>query len=211
MAFPQTSFSTFLDTVARVTSLLVSSFRAVSNNTSDRARTNVTERQTLLNYLDDYARRGRETVFVDHRGLRTARWSYERLEREARQFALQLASQGIEPGDRVILRGENSPEWAAAFWGCCLVGAVVVPLDKGSTQEFINSVTQQTNAKLVLNNPLLIDTCRLRVNSLPKNLRQDATVEIIYTSGTTSEPKGVVLTHRNLLANLQPIEKEIKK
>ena len=61
------------------------------------------ERHTLLSYLDDYARRGRETVFVDHRGLRTARWSYGRLERGARQFALQLASQGIEPGDRVIL------------------------------------------------------------------------------------------------------------
>ena len=169
------------------------------------------ERQTLLSYLDDYARRGRETVFVHHRGLRTVRWSYEQLAREAHQFALQLASRGIEPGDRVILSGENSPQWAAAFWGCCLLGAVVVPLDKGSTPEFINSVTQQTNARLLLNNPRLNDTSRLRDNSLPKNLTQDATVEIIYTSGTTSEPKGVVLTHRNLLANLRPIEKEIKK
>src|SRR6476646_8871268 len=149
MAFPQTSFSTFLDTVARVTSLLVSSFRAVSNNTSDRARTNVTERQTLLNYLDDYARRGRETVFVDHRGLRTVRWSYERLVREARHFALDLEARGIRAGDRVLLRGENSPEWAAAFWGCCLLGAVVVPLDKGSTPEFIKAVAQRTNARLV--------------------------------------------------------------
>jgi len=176
----------------------------------------MTERQTLLSYLDDYARRGRETVFVDHRGLRTARWSYERLVREAHRFAAELEAHGIRSGDRVLLRGENSPEWAAAFWGCCLLGAVVVPLDKGSNPEFIDAVTQQTSAKTVLtdflrSDPVLNDSARLRDISLPQNLTKDATVEIIYTSGTTSEPKGVVLTHRNLLANLQPLEKEIKK
>jgi long-chain acyl-CoA synthetase len=171
----------------------------------------MTERQTLRSYLDDYARRGRETVFVDHRGLRTVRWSYERLVREAHRFAVELEGRGVHSGDRVILRDENGPEWAAAFWGCCLLGAVVVPLDKGSTAEFIDAVRQQTSPKLVITDPFLHDSARLRDISLPQNLTPDATVEIIYTSGTTSEPKGVVLTHRNLLANLQPIEKEIKK
>ena len=108
------------------------------------------ERQTLLSYLDDYERRGRETVFVHHRGLRTVRWSYERLVREAHSFARELTARGITSGDRVLITGENSPEWAAAFWGCCLIGAVVVPLDKGSTDEFVKSVGLQTNAKLLI-------------------------------------------------------------
>jgi long-chain acyl-CoA synthetase len=168
----------------------------------------VAERQTLLSYLDDYARRGRETVFVDHRGLRTVRWSYERLVDEAHQFARKLESQGIERGDRVILNGENSPEWAVAFWGCCLLGAVVVPLDKGSTPEFINSVAKQTNAKLLINNLVPLPIREIRGQNLSP---EDSIVEIIYTSGTTSEPKGVVLTHGNILANLRPLEKEIKK
>ena len=169
------------------------------------------EWQTLLRYLDEYDRRGRETVFVDHRGLRTVRWSYERLVKEAQRFASELDARGIRSGDRVLLRGENSPEWAAAFWGCCLLGAVVVPLDKGSTPEFVSSVEKQTAAKLVITNPLFDDISRVRGISSPKDLTADAIVEIIYTSGTTSEPKGVVLTHRNLLANIEPIEKEIKK
>jgi len=175
------------------------------------------ERQTLLSYLDDYERRGNETVFVHHRGLRTVRWSYERLVREAHEFARELKTRGIAPGDRVLLSGENSPEWAAAFWGCCLTGAVVVPLDKGSTPEFVRSVTEQTAAKVIVSdaklitNPPLNDTARLRDISLSKDFTQDAIVEIIYTSGTTSEPKGVVLTHQNILSNLSPLERESGK
>src|SRR5688500_9479604 len=113
------------------------------------------ERSTLLSYLDDFERRGRETVFVHHRGLRTVRWSYEQLVREAHGFAHQLTERGIRHGDRVLLGGENSPEWAAAFWGCCLIGAVVVPLDKGTTDDFARSVAQQTNARLLVSDQRL--------------------------------------------------------
>jgi long-chain acyl-CoA synthetase len=173
----------------------------------------MTERQTLLSYLDDYERRGRETVFVHHRGLRTVRWSYERLVHEAHTFARELSARGIARGDRVLLTGDNNPEWAAAFWGCVLLGAVVVPLDKGSTPEFVDSVTQQTGAKLVVSDPYVRDTSHLRdiPNPRPTDLNEDAIVEIIYTSGTTSDPKGVVLTHKNILANLRPLEREIGK
>ena len=169
------------------------------------------ERQSLLSYLGDYERRGRETVFVHHRGLRTVRWSYERLVCEAHEFARELTARKIVRGDRVLLRGENSPEWAAAFWGCCLIGAVVVPLDKGSTPEFVDSVTEQTAAKLQIVNSEFHVTSRLRDSPLPQNLTDEGIVEIIYTSGTTSEPKGVVLTHSNLIANLRPLEREISK
>jgi long-chain acyl-CoA synthetase len=200
------------DTRFRVTPLLVSLFGAVSNyhRFMSETKRGMPARQTLLSYLDDYERRGRETVFVHHRGLRTVRWSYERLVQEAHNFARELKSRGVDRGDRVILTGENSPEWAAAFWGCCLLGAVVVPLDKGSTPEFVNSVAQQTAAKLLVD-PLLNQISRLRDIPLLQNLTEEAIVEVIFTSGTTSEPKGVVLTQQNLLANLLPLEREIGK
>src|SRR5688572_6699595 len=179
------------------------------------------ERSTLLSYLDDFARRGRETVFVHHRGLRTVRWSYERLAAEAHSFATELSERGIRHGDRVLLSGENSPEWAMAFWGCCLIGAVVVPLDKGSTDDFARSVAQQTQARLLISDQRL----SLKVPKIPLQptsrqhatyaasspITEDTLVEIIYTSGTTSEPKGVVLTHRNIVANLLPLEREIAR
>lgn len=170
------------------------------------------ERRTLLSYLDDYAQRGNSIVFAHHRGLRTIRWSYKRLAQEARRFACELQSRGIRQGDRVLLCGENSPEWATVFWGCCLIGAVVVPLDKGSTTDFVSSVAKQTDAKLLVVD-LQIQQIRGQDNTPPATaeINEETIVEIIYTSGTTSEPKGVVLTHRNLLANLLPLEREIAK
>jgi len=180
-------------------------------------------KQSLLTYLDDYASRGSATVFAHHRGLRTIRWSYARVAQEANRFARELEAHGIRRGDRVLLCGENSPEWAVTFWGCCLLGAIVVPLDKGSTAEFVESVARQTQAKLMVGDrDAQIPTIRVKDLTQqiahhdtsphsPEGIDADTIVEIIYTSGTTSEPKGVVLTHGNLLANLLPLEKEIAK
>jgi len=172
-------------------------------------------------------------VFVQRRGLRYVRWSYQQLVLTARRTARELESRGIAKGDRILLCRESSPEWVAAFWGCLLRGAVIVPLDKDSTEEFVFAVQKQTDAKLIvagsevspaerlaerLNIPLLLlDDLSERIASHSaepyplEGIDESTLVEIIFTSGTTSTPKGVLLTHRNLLANLLPLETEIAK
>src|SRR5687768_11662875 len=107
-------------------------------------------RSTLASYLDDYFKRGDSIVFVQRRGLRYVRWSYRQLVLAARRTARELESRGIAPGDRILLSGENGPEWVAAFWGCVLRGAVIVPLDKDSPDEFVFAVQKQTAAKLII-------------------------------------------------------------
>ena len=185
-------------------------------------------RDSLLSYLDDCVQRGSATLFVQRRGLRLVRWSYEQLVFRARQIARELSRYELAAGDRVILFGQNSPEWAAAFWACLLVGAVVVPLDKESAEEFVSSVQKLTEAKLIIADSdvkeirgstlqLTLDSLVDKVAShssepLPKLEQQDSTlVQIIFTSGTTSVPKGVMLTHGNMLANLLPLEHEVAK
>ncbi|HEU4479315.1 MAG TPA: class I adenylate-forming enzyme family protein, partial [Pyrinomonadaceae bacterium] len=186
-------------------------------------------RQTVLSYLEDYELLGSSIVFVQARGLRTIRCSYKCLLSEARRLARELEARNIRQGERVLLCGDNSIEWVTAFWGCCLRGAVVVPLDKGSSREFLVSVARQTEPKLVLADRDVSATEHLRFPVLNleglsqqiarhastpypvEGIDEDTVVEIIYTSGTTSDPKGVVLTHRNLLANLLPLEPEIAK
>jgi long-chain acyl-CoA synthetase len=182
-------------------------------------------RDTLVSFLDDCVARGKETAVVQRRGLRLARWSYAEIANRAFQFARELEARGIERGDRVLFWGENSPEWIAAFFGCLLRGVVVVPLDLKSAPDFADRVQEQVSAKLLLaDEPQQIRVPRLSLTTLVSAISSHSAapypatqmntndlVEIVFTSGTTAEPKGVCLTHRNLLANLKPIDKEFTK
>lgn len=187
-------------------------------------------RSTVNDYLKDYLSRGGETAFARVRGLRLERWSYVRVAETAFRFARELEARGLRKGERVLLWASNGPEWVAAFYGCSLAGAVVVPLDVESAPDFVSRVQSQTKARLALvsaeteRRASALDLPALRLEELGETLSSysnepfesqdvdaDDLLEIIYTSGTTAEPRGVCLTHRNILANLAPLEGEIKK
>ncbi len=161
-------------------------------------------------------------------GYRTARWSYGDVLAAARRFARELEARGIAPGERVLLWGENRAEWVAAFWGCLLRGVVVVPMDRIAAPGFVQRVVEQIRPRLcvvsreqarlgIAQPALLLDELLETVSrqsdaplESPPAERTD-TAQIIFTSGTTATPRGVVLTHGNLLSNLEPIEAEMQK
>lgn len=183
-------------------------------------------RETLLSLIDDCLKRGTDTAVVGWRGLRISKWSYAHLATHAFQFARELEARGITHGDRVLFSSGNSPEWIVAFFGCLLRGVVIVPLDLKSSPDFVGRVQQQVSAKLLLaEQPLqALNLSHLSLRDFAEaigahsgkpypaeNIRPNDLVEIVFTSGTTAEPKGVCLTHKNLLANLTPIENEFRK
>ena len=184
------------------------------------------ERRSLVEYLAHFLERGHETAYAQRRGYRTVRWSYRQVADAAFQFARELDARAITKGDRILLWAPNSAEWVAAFLGCTLRGVVVVPMDDVATPDFALRVHHQVGAKL------LVCSQHHAQQSIPTLLLEDLPaalaahspapypaaeiaptdpLEIVFTSGTTAEPKGVVITHANVLANIAPLEEQIQK
>jgi long-chain acyl-CoA synthetase len=183
--------------------------------------------ESLISFVRTYAAAGDEVAIRQQRGYRMQSWSYACIARTANAVARELQSRGLRKGDSVLLWGENSAEWIASFFGCLLCGVVIVPIDDASNADFACRVAREVNAKLIFKmqqRPKVCDIPSIPLESLtqigakhetsvfpsPPLSRQD-TLEIIFTSGTTAEPRGVVLSHGNVLANIEPIEKEIRK
>ena len=183
---------------------------------------------SLREYLANFENLADECAYVHRRGYRTERWSYRQIARTAFQFARELASRGVGKGDRVLIWGENCAEWVAAFFGCVAQGAVVVPMDNFATAEFAHRVYQQVGAKLLVCSrhhasqepagaTVILEDLAEVVDGyqdtpyMGGEVRTGDTLEIIFTSGTTAEPKGVVIAHSNVLANITPLENEIRK
>jgi long-chain acyl-CoA synthetase len=179
-----------------------------------------------------YFRSSDEIAVTWRRGYRMVKWSETKLIAIAAGFGRELDAQGIVKGDRVLLWGENSGEWMAAFLACMSRGAVAVPMDSIADKNFAARVAQQAGVRLaVVGRGLSLpgdataipaiplegveDLARVRNANSNHRQRFEAVIdrndplEIVFTSGTTAEPRGVVITHGNLLANLEPIEKEI--
>jgi long-chain acyl-CoA synthetase len=115
----------------------------------------------------------------------------------------------------VLLQGQGGPEWVAAFWGCLLRGAIVVPLDVGCPPGILERMAGQVQPRSRIDGPLLeeltSDSDRGEAPvPAPAGLDRDDVAEIVFTSGTTADPKGVCLTHGNLLANIEPFEAAVE-
>jgi long-chain acyl-CoA synthetase len=184
------------------------------------------ERRSVVEYLDDFLRRGRECAYIQRRGYRIERWSYRQVAETAFRFARELEQRGIGKGERVLLWGANSAEWVAVFFGCGLRGVIVVPLDDAGATDFTQRVYWRVEGRLLVcsREHVLPSLPVVTLEDLRDTLSAHASgpydaaaigpadiLEIVFTSGTTAEPKGVVITHDNVLGNIAPLEREIQK
>ena len=181
-------------------------------------------RETLLDFFHDFADLPDEFLIHDD-GFRSRHYRYREVAARAIACAARLQAAGFVRDDKVILYGENRPEWIMALWGCLLAGVIAVPIDYRSSPEFVARVDGIVEARAILvgdevtlpSSPRIWTLASLNEGDLaapsPLNasIGKDQTAEIIFTSGATAEPKGVVITHRNILANIVPVEGEVHK
>ncbi len=186
-------------------------------------------RPHLATLVEDFRRHGKSTAIVTYRGNRRLASTYAELAALADRFAATLIQHEIPPGARVVLWGQNSVEWVGAFFGCMLRGAICVPLDAAGSVDFAQRVIAETSPRLLVGDGNLLQqldsaVAKIAFENFASLLPQateaipvdpavtlDSPMQILFTSGTTAEPKGIVHTHRNVLASVAPIEGAIPK
>jgi long-chain acyl-CoA synthetase len=165
---------------------------------------------------------GRIAMRIEREG-REERYTYADFRECALRAAAFLKGKGIKAGERVALLSENSPEWGMAYFGILRTGATAIPLEKESSTEEIVKLLRLGRASALVASPRLLrehpgldriedapvhsfdDVFRLtpeateqkRIAELPETVAPSTVASILFTSGTTGNPKGVMLSHRN--------------
>lgn len=178
--------------------------------------------------IDGVQKYGNRRALSQKIGFRTTHVTYKELYDKARSMAMLLKAHGVKHGDKVLILAPNSPWWVVSYWGTLLAGGVIVPFTTQSTSDLIDKILVQTESRifitwsrLIYDHPTHVE--KIQIEYLPELLEKyDPTafvpevydehdlIEIMYTSGTTGEPKGVMLTNHNIMSNLNAIYRAIK-
>ena len=169
--------------------------------------------RTLLEFLPLIRRLEVSEAVRWSNGFRTWTSTYADLFGAIGAVANHFDELGVSKGDRVLIFAENRFEWIAVFWACVARGIELVPVDYRFSLELVKRIEAESKPKLIIDNPYLDRLATLPPNPSFQNadLGPDDIVEIVYTSGTTGDPKGVIHRHRNICSNLAPFLTEIAK
>lgn len=187
--------------------------------------------QTLVTLVDQMAERHDLALAfqrLEQDGL--TRVTFADVKARSSAVAARLQAAGIGAGDRVLLSGHNHPDWPLAYFGVLRAGATAVPVDPALEADQLENLLRESGARVSIWDEAVekkggakarAALPQVRVLDLhevtapdaslvaaPVEVRPDDVASLIFTSGTTGSPKGVLLTHANftaLIAALAPI------
>lgn len=124
------------------------------------------------------------------------RVTYRQLHNMSNYAAFDLQSKGFKPGDRIAIKGFNSISYIAAYLGILKLGAVAVLINAKLPQSQVDFIVKDSEAKFLWDDPKIPSDVFIDFKSF--EAEDDSPAIIMYTSGSTSNPKGVILPHKHL-------------
>lgn len=162
------------------------------------------------------------------------RYTYKETYTHSRQAAYQLWHNGLRKADRVVLVSENQPEWCIAYLAASQIGCAVVPLDSQTPTKEILAIAEFTTAKAILASDAVLAKSKTQLteadiliqninkfnetanlsDAIPSDfpnieITPDTVASIIFTMGTTVDPKGAMLTHGGFISNVKAVAKAL--
>lgn len=152
---------------------------------------------------------------------------YDQLIRDSKSISREISSRGLIKGDRVIILLENSYEFVISLYGILSCGCVFIPLNPKLSKNKINFIIEDTQAALIITSKKLSTTNYESISKIPLIVIEEQSFDkelinnslniidrdiaaILYTSGSTGMPKGVTLSHLNMVTALRSINEYLK-
>ncbi|MCS7302385.1 MAG: acyl--CoA ligase [Candidatus Kapabacteria bacterium] len=167
-------------------------------------------------------------TYYDEHGSRSS-WTYRQFIEQACRTAAYLRKKGLRPGDRFATAAHNHPDTIVQYFAAWLLGCCVIPLNMTEEDQRLHYILQTSGAQMLLCRPDYLDrlpaiTKDLSIETIPIDgtyheqvarcepisldegcASYDSEALLVFTSGTTGNPKGVVLVQQNLLADAEGI------
>lgn len=149
-------------------------------------------------------------IVTQDRSMQSIRWS--EFQSHVDRLALWLLSNGVKESDRVVNLEPNSHRWAILDLACAAIGAVHSPIDPRWSHRQMETAIASLDPKAIFSSGMSIAQALDQATNLPSNAQQTHWQEtdrngqlanVLWTSGTSASPKGVMLSHGNLLSNAE--------
>lgn len=154
-------------------------------------------------------------------GFRTHVYTYKDIYSYIRRFPKFFQTHEIKKGDKIILLSQNRPEYATLILGALWSGVTIVPVDYRTNEETVHKFIEKTHPKAIFTSYVfghafahsrkvfyfeeLFETLEKFELSEAEKVDDENTAAILFTSGTTGEPKGTIISYKNIISSLNNV------
>ena len=167
-----------------------------------------------------------KTAFTQLNQGNLEKFTYFEIDRYSDNFAFKLSQIGIKQGSKIAIKAKNSVQWVVSFFSILKLGCICVPIDIKMNDFATEKIIKLSGAELLINEKnskfevnelniydffdLSLDENHIEMEKLSEEC-EDKIAIILYTSGTTGDPKGAMLSNKNILSNVKEISKMLQE